>query len=401
MTTNEEATWLRLCSTNVDKVYEGGVHAVQGLTLDIEDGEFLVLVGPSGCGKTTALRMLAGLEEISAATISIGDRVVNDAPRRSATSRWCSRTTRSTRTSRVAENIAFGLRLRKMPKEEIDQRVEWAAKLLDLTPYLKRKPKELSGGQRQRVAMGRAIVREPQVFLMDEPLSNLDARLRVQMRAEIAKLQRELATTTIYVTHDQVEAMTMGDRVAVMSMGRAPAGRPAAAPLRRAGEPLRRRLHRHAADEPARGHASRANGTAITCVGGVEDRRTPAALARVPGPRAAQAGRSSSGVRPEDVHPAALRPELPHARRAPRADRGARHRGDGVLLDRRGRRSRAGRPPTRTSSRRPARGVGGLEGEPRRPLPAARPAAPRREIPVALDTAKMHFFDARPVTPLR
>ena len=153
----------------------------------------------------------------------------------------------------VGENIAFGLRLRKEPKDVINERVAWAAQLLDLTPYLDRKPKELSGGQRQRVAMGRAIVRKPQVFLMDEPLSNLDAKLRVQMRADIAHLQQELQTTTVYVTHDQVEAMTMGDRVAVMSQGRPAAGRRAAAALRPPGEPVRRRLHRHAADEPARG----------------------------------------------------------------------------------------------------------------------------------------------------
>jgi len=204
----------------VDKIYDNGVQAVFGLTLDIHDGEFLVLVGPSGCGKTTALRMIAGLEDISDGTVSIGGRVVNDLTPKERDIAMVFQNYALYPHLSVAENIAFGLRLRKAPKATINERVTWAAKLLDLSPYLDRKPKELSGGQRQRVAMGRAIVRHPQVFLMDEPLSNLDAKLRVQMRADIAKLQRELATTTVYVTHDQVEAMTMGDRVAVMSDGK-------------------------------------------------------------------------------------------------------------------------------------------------------------------------------------
>jgi len=203
----------------VDKVYDNGVQAVFDLTLDIHDGEFLVLVGPSGCGKTTALRMVAGLEDISDGTVSIGGRVVNDVSPKERDIAMVFQNYALYPHLSVAENIAFGLRLRKAPKATINERVAWAAKLLDLAPYLDRKPKELSGGQRQRVAMGRAIVRQPQVFLMDEPLSNLDAKLRVQMRADIAKLQRELKTTTVYVTHDQVEAMTMGDRVAVMSKG--------------------------------------------------------------------------------------------------------------------------------------------------------------------------------------
>jgi multiple sugar transport system ATP-binding protein len=205
---------------HVDKVYDNGVQAVFDLTLRANDGEFLVLVGPSGCGKTTALRMVAGLEEISAGEVKIGDRVVNKVGPRERDIAMVFQNYALYPHLNVSENIAFGLRLRKMPKDEIEQRVQWAAKMLDLTPYLARRPKELSGGQRQRVAMGRAIVRRPQAFLMDEPLSNLDAKLRVQMRADISKLQRSLQTTTIYVTHDQVEAMTMGDRVAVMSLGR-------------------------------------------------------------------------------------------------------------------------------------------------------------------------------------
>jgi multiple sugar transport system ATP-binding protein len=209
----------RVTFDHVDKIYPNGVQAVFDLSLGINDGEFLVLVGPSGCGKTTALRMVAGLEDISAGTLSIGDRVVNELSPKERDIAMVFQNYALYPHLSVAENIAFGLRLRKESKSVINDRVAWAAKLLDLTPYLDRKPKELSGGQRQRVAMGRAIVRQPQVFLMDEPLSNLDAKLRVQMRADIANLQKDLGTTTVYVTHDQVEAMTMGDRVAVMSKG--------------------------------------------------------------------------------------------------------------------------------------------------------------------------------------
>ena len=204
---------------DVDKVYDNGVQAVFSLSLQIQDGEFLVLVGPSGCGKTTALRMVAGLEEISDGTISIGDRVVNDLTPRERDIAMVFQNYALYPHLSVGDNIAFGLRLRKTPKKTVDERVQWAARMLGLTQYLDRRPKELSGGQRQRVAMGRAIVRQPQVFLMDEPLSNLDAKLRVQMRAEIAGLQRDLGVTTVYVTHDQVEAMTMGDKVAVMRKG--------------------------------------------------------------------------------------------------------------------------------------------------------------------------------------
>jgi multiple sugar transport system ATP-binding protein len=203
----------------VEKVYDNDVHAVHDLSLEIGDGEFVVLVGPSGCGKTTALRMVAGLEEISDGKISIGDRVVNDLTPKERDIAMVFQNYALYPHLSVADNIGFGLRLRHTPKDVVDERVQWAANFLGLTPYLHRRPKELSGGQRQRVAMGRAIVRKPQVFLMDEPLSNLDAKLRVQMRAEIARIQHEMSVTTIYVTHDQVEAMTMGDRVAVMRRG--------------------------------------------------------------------------------------------------------------------------------------------------------------------------------------
>src|SRR5919198_944759 len=203
----------------VAKVYADGTRAVNGLDLDIQDKEFMVLVGPSGCGKTTALRMVAGLEDVSEGAIKIGERVVNHVPSRDRDIAMVFQSYALYPHLTVYENIAFGLRVKKVPKDEIDKRVREAARILDLEPFLKRKPRALSGGQRQRVAMGRAIVREPQAFLMDEPLSNLDAKLRVQMRAEISSIQRNLGVTTIYVTHDQVEAMTMGDRVAVMRKG--------------------------------------------------------------------------------------------------------------------------------------------------------------------------------------
>ena len=205
---------------SVSKIYDDGTQAVFDLDLAIEDGELMVLVGPSGCGKTTALRMVAGLEEISGGDILIGDRVVNDLTPKERNIAMVFQSYALYPHMTVEDNLAFSLRLHKMPKGAIKERVESAAKTLQIDQYLKRKPKALSGGQRQRVAMGRAIVREPDAFLMDEPLSNLDAKLRVQMRAEIHQLQRRLDVTTIYVTHDQVEAMTMGDRVAVMNAGR-------------------------------------------------------------------------------------------------------------------------------------------------------------------------------------
>src|SRR6201996_1883583 len=213
------STMAQIILDHIDKVYSGGVKAIDQMSLDVKDGEFMVLVGPSGCGKSTALRSIAGLEEISSGTISIGDRVVNDLPPKDRDIAMVFQNYALYPHMTVEQNLAFGLQLRKTPKTEIKARVDKAARMLGLEQYLKRKPAALSGGQRQRVAMGRAIVREPQAFLMDEPLSNLDAKLRVEMRAEILRIQRNLATTTIYVTHDQTEAMTMGDRVVVMRRG--------------------------------------------------------------------------------------------------------------------------------------------------------------------------------------
>jgi multiple sugar transport system ATP-binding protein len=205
--------------TEIDKIYDNGFQAVTDLSLSIDDGEFLVLVGPSGCGKSTALRMIAGLESISGGEMRIGDRVVNDLEPKDRDIAMVFQSYALYPHLTVRDNIAFALKLAKMPKEEIERRVNDAARTLELVENLDRRPAQLSGGQRQRVAMGRAIVRQPQAFLMDEPLSNLDAKLRVQMRAQIAKLQHDLNVTTVYVTHDQIEAMTMGDRVAVMSKG--------------------------------------------------------------------------------------------------------------------------------------------------------------------------------------
>jgi multiple sugar transport system ATP-binding protein len=203
----------------VVKTYEGGVQAVKGINLDIADQEFVVLVGPSGCGKSTTLRMIAGLEEISEGEIWIGGDIVNDVPPRDRDIAMVFQNYALYPHMSVYDNMAFGLKLRKFPKDEIKRRVDEAARILDIEALLERKPRALSGGQRQRVAMGRAIVRNPKVFLFDEPLSNLDAKLRVQMRTEIKKVHQTVRTTTVYVTHDQVEAMTLADRVVVMNGG--------------------------------------------------------------------------------------------------------------------------------------------------------------------------------------
>jgi multiple sugar transport system ATP-binding protein len=296
---------------SVDKVYDNGVKAVDELSLDIHDGEFLVLVGPSGCGKTTALRMVAGLEEISDGTVSIGGRVVNDLSPKERDIAMVFQNYALYPHLSVAENIAFGLRLRKESKDVVAERVAWAAKMLDLAPYLERRPKQLSGGQRQRVAMGRAIVRQPQVFLMDEPLSNLDAKLRVQMRADIAKLQRDIGTTTLYVTHDQVEAMTMGDRVAVMSQG----------VLQQVDTP--QRLYDHPANLFVAGFIGTPpmnlleatlvsqDGSTTLRIGEQPLPVSDDVLHRFPAARTAAGRRIVMGIRAGDLFPAATRPELP------------------------------------------------------------------------------------------
>ena len=295
----------------VDKVYPNGFHAVKDLSLDVEDGEFLVLVGPSGCGKTTALRMVAGLETITDGEVSIGGRVVNQMTPKDRDIAMVFQSYALYPHLSVADNIAFGLRLRRTPKHVVEERTAWAARMLDLTPYLDRKPKQLSGGQRQRVAMGRAIVREPKVFLMDEPLSNLDAKLRVQMRGEIAKLQHDLGTTTIYVTHDQVEAMTMGHRVAVMHQG---ALQQIDGPQRLYDEPANLFVAGFIGTPPMNIFAADlrvAEGRVTVSLDGQELPVPDRALERYRA-LASYNGRSvAMGIRSEDLHPADQRPELP------------------------------------------------------------------------------------------
>jgi multiple sugar transport system ATP-binding protein len=385
----------------VDKVYGTDVHAVQGLTLDIADGEFLVLVGPSGCGKTTALRMVAGLEDISGGTISIGGRVVNEVSSKERDIAMVFQNYALYPHLNVGENIAFGLRLRKTPKPVIEERVAWAATLLDLTLYLNRKPKELSGGQRQRVAMGRAIVRHPQVFLMDEPLSNLDAKLRVQMRAEISKLQHSLGTTTLYVTHDQVEAMTMGHRVAVMSHGQ----------LQQVAEP--QELY----DRPANlfvaafigtppmnlieGQIASENGSLTVLLGPERLPLVPEALAVYPGVPAYVGKTVVVGIRPTTLYPAAERPELPT------------FTAKVELIEALGSESmayfRVEAKAVQSEGVTPEDEVAGTEGTSavtgRPNLVASFPPHIRlrldQDVPIAVDVASLHFFDPETGAPLR
>jgi multiple sugar transport system ATP-binding protein len=299
----------------VTKTYADGTTAVSELDLEIRDGEFMVLVGPSGCGKTTALRMVAGLEEISRGLLKIGERVVNHVPSRDRDIAMVFQSYALYPHLSVYDNIAFGLKIKKVPKEEIERRVADAARVLDLEPYLKRKPRALSGGQRQRVAMGRAIVREPAAFLMDEPLSNLDAKLRVQMRAEIAELQRDLGVTTLYVTHDQVEAMTMGDRVAVMRKGE----------LQQVADP--QTLYDHPVNlfvagfigSPAmnmiEATVARTNGTVTATVGSQRLELTEETLSARPALKRYDGRTVVLGVRPEDLEDAELASETPPERR--------------------------------------------------------------------------------------
>ncbi|MGI8421579.1 MAG: ABC transporter ATP-binding protein [Gaiellaceae bacterium] len=298
----------------VSKIYADGTRAVSSIDLDIADGQFMVLVGPSGCGKTTALRMAAGLEDISEGVLRIGDRVVNHVPSRDRDIAMVFQSYALYPHLSVYENIAFGLRLKKIPKPEVDKRVRDAAHTLGLEDLLQRKPRALSGGQRQRVAMGRAIVRQPAAFLMDEPLSNLDAKLRVQMRAEISRLQHGLGVTTVYVTHDQVEAMTMGDRVAVMRKGE----------LQQVDEP--QTLY----DRPVNlfvggfigspsmnlleAHLERSNGSLVAVAGDQRIGLTET-LASRPGLAAFADRDVILGIRPEDIEDAALVGDAPADRR--------------------------------------------------------------------------------------
>jgi multiple sugar transport system ATP-binding protein len=299
----------------VGKVYPDGTRAVSEMDLDIGDGEFMVLVGPSGCGKTTALRMVAGLEDISEGTLRIGDRVVNHVPARDRDIAMVFQSYALYPHLTVYENIAFGLRLRKVAKEEIDGRVREAARVLGLEQFLERKPRALSGGQRQRVAMGRAIVRQPQAYLMDEPLSNLDAKLRVHMRAEIAGLQSELGVTTIYVTHDQVEAMTMGDRVAVMRKGEIQQVAPPQELYERPVNLFVGGFIGSPAMNLVEGSIERTNGRHSVRVGEHELALTDELMAYRPALESYVGRKLVVGVRPENLEDAALEPEHPEDQR--------------------------------------------------------------------------------------
>ncbi|HJS25709.1 MAG TPA: sn-glycerol-3-phosphate ABC transporter ATP-binding protein UgpC [Actinomycetota bacterium] len=299
----------------VSKVYPDGTTAVKDLNVDINDGEFIVLVGPSGCGKTTALRMVAGLESITQGTVAIGGRIVNAVPPKERDIAMVFQNYALYPHMSVYDNMAFGLKLRKLSKEEIDRRVREAADILGLAEFLARKPKALSGGQRQRVAMGRAIVREPQAFLMDEPLSNLDAKLRVQMRAEVSKLQTDLGVTTIYVTHDQTEAMTMGDRVAVIKKGE----------LQQIDAP--QFLYDHPANlfvagfigSPAmnmvEADLNREDGNLSVSFGSTRLAIDDEVLADRPAVRAYEGRRVIVGIRPENMEDASIMPNIPEDRR--------------------------------------------------------------------------------------
>jgi len=299
----------------ISKIYPDGTRAVDSFDLEILDGEFMVLVGPSGCGKTTALRMVAGLEEISEGQLRIGDRVVNELAPRDRDIAMVFQSYALYPHLTVYDNIAFSLRLRKTPKSEIDKRVREAARILGLEQFLDRKPRALSGGQRQRVAMGRAIVRQPHAFLMDEPLSNLDAKLRVQMRAEISGIQRDLEVTTIYVTHDQIEAMTMGDRVAVMRKGEL---QQVASPQELYDQPVNLFVGGFIGS-PAmnmiEGTLERANGGLAIKTGDQSIALGDEVLSKRPALKAYEGREIVVGIRPEDLEDAAIDTEAPADRR--------------------------------------------------------------------------------------
>jgi multiple sugar transport system ATP-binding protein len=392
----EEAAVAAVTFDGVGKVYADGTRAVSSMELEVADQEFMVLVGPSGCGKTTALRMVAGLEEVSEGVLRIGERVVNDVPPRDRDIAMVFQSYALYPHLSVYENIAFGLRLRKVPKEEVDRRVHEAARVLDLEPWLDRKPRNLSGGQRQRVAMGRAIVREPAAFLMDEPLSNLDAKLRVQTRAEIARLQNELGVTTIYVTHDQVEAMTMGDRVAVMRKGE----------LQQVATP--QELYDHPVNVFVGGFIGSPSmnllqGTLAQVDGGMAVRLGDQQLTldrelldTRPALRAWDGREVIVGIRPEDLEDAALAGDAPADRRLRMQVRLREALGSEVIAH-----ATIAAPPAETEAvQELAEDAGGrtLEaGEQEAPLVAR--LSPRSQVAegataeVAVDTRALHFFD--------
>jgi multiple sugar transport system ATP-binding protein len=391
----------------ISKVFPDGTTAVRDLNVDIKDGEFIVLVGPSGCGKTTALRMVAGLESITEGTVTIGDQVVNAVPPKERDIAMVFQNYALYPHMSVYGNMAFGLKLRKISKEEIDRRVRRAADILGLEEFLQRKPKALSGGQRQRVAMGRAIVREPQAFLMDEPLSNLDAKLRVQMRAEVSRLQSDLGVTTIYVTHDQTEAMTMGDRVAVIKKGE----------LQQVDAP--QFLYDHPANlfvagfigSPAMNMVeaglTREDGAFFVSFGSTKLRVDDAIVSRRSGIRAYEGRRVIVGIRPENMEDASNMPSIPEDRRIKIEVLLREALGSEVLVH-----FQVDAPPVLTEDTRE------LVGEQGGPMAQANVvvqeleraaeigtstfvarldprtnAAERQSLELAIDTARMHFFD--------
>jgi multiple sugar transport system ATP-binding protein len=379
---------------DVSKIYPDGTRAVSDMDLEIVDGEFMVLVGPSGCGKTTALRMVAGLEDISEGVLRIGERVVNHVPSKDRDIAMVFQSYALYPHLSVYENIAFGLRLKKVPKDEVDRRVKEAARILGLEPFLKRKPRALSGGQRQRVAMGRAIVRQPQAFLMDEPLSNLDAKLRVQMRAEIAKIQTDLGVTTIYVTHDQVEAMTMGDRVAVMRKGELQQVAPPQELYDRPVNLFVGGFIGSPAMNMVEATLESSNGSLAAVIGSQRVELGEEALAEHPALKDYAGKLVIVGIRPEDLEDAELEAGAPPGRRL---------RGDVVLREALGAEvmvhfTMEARPALTEDARELARDVGGELEEggtttivgrfgPRTGVKVGEPAE------VVVDTRALHFFD--------
>ena len=383
---------------NVSKVYPDGTRAVRSLDLEIRDGELVVFVGPSGCGKTTALRMVAGLEEITEGTIRIGDEVVNDLPPKDRDIAMIFQNYALYPHMSAFENMAFALKLRSVERSERRRRVGEAARVLGLGDVLPKRPRTLSGGQRQRVAMGRAIVREPRAFLMDEPLSNLDAQLRVQMRAEIARLQRELNVTTIYVTHDQSEAMTLGERVAVLRDGR----------LQQLATP--KDLYDRPANlfvaefigSPAMNLVGadlvRSNGGVVAEFGEQRLRVDDDVLARRPALRAFEGRRLILGIRPEDMEDAALESGVPEDRRVAAVVDIVEDRGSESLVH-----FGVQAPPVRGEDVRAAVGSEAIEAteeHARREgalfvarVDRATRARPGEPVEVAVKTNRLHFFD--------
>jgi len=381
---------------DVSKIYADGTRAVDDMDLEIEDGEFMVLVGPSGCGKTTALRMVAGLEEISEGVLKIGERVVNHVPSKDRDIAMVFQSYALYPHLSVYENIAFGLKLKKVAKEEIDARVQDAARILGLENFLKRKPRALSGGQRQRVAMGRAIVRQPQAFLMDEPLSNLDAKLRVQMRAEIAKLQTDLGVTTLYVTHDQVEAMTMGDRVAVMRKGEL---QQVAAPQELYDQPVNLFVGGFIGS-PAmnmlRAMLERSNGTLTAVAGSQRIELGEETLSQRPALKGYEGREVVLGIRPEDLEDAAIAPDSPGHQRLRGEVRLREALGAELMVHC----STDATPALTEDVRELQRDAGAedlpMEGEGAMIVGRFGPRSRVREgetVEVAIDTRMLHFFD--------